>query len=229
VVIPIVEGEARQPDDCVHLGKCIIDDLPEDLSAGKQVVVEYSLDARGMITVTAELPGARRGARVQITRDNLRAFESLDAWCEQLQLKTRTTADTRSAERAPATQESLLKELDEQYIQLGQAALWNAVPQSAAADKQAAVRAFRELDAAQKSLAAVEKHQGEASSRADRIQASSDVARCKARVRELQQQYSFLLLGLGRLIHHHQIVLPESEEIIRSIERIQQQFASQQP
>ena len=43
--IPIVEGEARQPDDCVHLGKCMIDDLPEDLSAGNQVVVEYTLDA----------------------------------------------------------------------------------------------------------------------------------------------------------------------------------------
>jgi hypothetical protein len=182
-----------------------------------------------MITVTAELPGARRGARVQIARDHLRACESLDAWCEQLQRKTRTSADTPSTERSPATQESLLKELDEQYIQLGQAALWSAVPPSAAADKQAAVRAFRELDAAQKSLAAVEQHQGEASSRADRIQASSDVARCKARVRELQQQYRFLLLGLGRLIHHNQIALPESEEILRSIERIQQQFASQQP
>jgi molecular chaperone DnaK len=229
VVIPIVEGEARHPDDCVHLGKCVIDDLPKNLSAGKTVVVEYSLDASGLITVAAEIPGARRGARVQITRDNARTCQSLDAWCEQLQAKTRHTAKTASAGGPPATQESLLKELDEQYIQLGQIAMWNAVPQSVASDKQAAVRTFREMEVAQNSLTVADKHQSEAASRAERIQASSDVARCKARVRELEQQYRFLLLGLGRGVVQNRIVLPESNEIVRNIERIQHLFSSRRP
>ena len=144
-----------------------------------------------------------------------------------LQVKVRAIRPRllQSAGSLPATQESLLKELDEQYIQLGQAAMWNAVPQSVAADKQAAVQTFREMEVAQKNLATAEKRQSEAASRAERIQASSDVARCKARVRELQQQYRFLLLGLGRLIMQHRIVLPESDEIVHNIERIQHLFA----
>ncbi|MHB8952041.1 MAG: Hsp70 family protein [Pirellulaceae bacterium] len=226
VVIPIVEGEARHPDDCVHLGNCVIDDLPTDLLAGTQVVVEYSLDASGLITVAAEIPGARRGARVQITRDNARTFESLDAWCKTLRAKTCDAAATAAPGSPPATHESMLKELDEQYIQLGQTAMWNAVPQNVAADKQAAVGCFREMEVAKKNLAVAEKRQSQAASRAERIQASSDVARCKARLRELEQQYRFFLLGLGRGVVQNRIVLPESNAIVRNIERIERLFSS---
>jgi molecular chaperone DnaK (HSP70) len=220
-----VEGEARQPDDCVHLGKCMIDDLPDDLSASKKVVVEYTLDASGLITVAAGIPGARRGARVQITRNNARDLGSLDAWCERLAPKGRDSAKMSAADVPPGTQESLLQDLDEQYIQLGQVAMWNSVPQNIAADKQAAVRVSRDLEVAQKDVTTAEKRQSEAASRAERIQASSDVARCKARVRDLQQEYRFLLLGLGRLVVQHRIVLPESVEIVHNIERIQHLFA----
>jgi molecular chaperone DnaK (HSP70) len=221
VVIPIVEGEARQPEDCVQLGECLIDDLPEDIPTGNQVVVDYELDASGLITVVAGIPGARRGARVQITRSNARDFGSLNTWCELLTRKAREKATTR-----PATRETLLRELDERCIQLGQTALLNSVPHSIAADKEAAVRAFRAVEVAQQALAAAELHQNDAVSRAERIQASSDVAKCKARVRETQQQYRFLLLGLGRLIIQHRIMLPESVEILREIQRIQQLFLS---
>ena len=97
------------------------------------------------------------------------------------------------------------------------------------ADKQAAMRAYRAVEEAQKSLAAAELRQHDAVSRAERIQANSDVAKCNTRVRELQQQYRFLLLGLGRLIIQHRLVLPESEEIRRRVQRIQQLFTSQSP
>ena len=163
---------------------------------------------------------------MQITRSNARDFGSLDAWCEQLDVTTRKAAGAPAGSGRPVTRESVLKELDEQYIQLGQAAMWHSVPSNIAADKQAAVRTYRELEGAQKALAAAELRQNEAVSRAERIQASSDVARCKARVRESQQQYHFLLLGLGRLIIQHRIALPESEEIVRAIQRIQQMFSA---
>jgi len=221
VVIPIVEGEARQPEDCVQLGECLIDDLPEELPTGNHVVVDYELDSSGLITVVAGIPGARRGARVQITRSNSRDFGSLSTWCEHIAAKAREKGAIR-----PDTRESLLKELDERCIQLGQTAMWNAVPQIIAADKQAAVQAYRDVEAAQKALDATELRLSDAVSRTERIQANSDVAKCRTRLRDLQQQYRFLLLGLGRLIIQHRITLPESVEIIRAIQRIQQHFAS---
>jgi molecular chaperone DnaK len=226
VAIPIVEGEARQPDECVHLGKCMIDDLPDDLPPGAKVVVDFTLDGSGLITVTAAIPGSRRGARVQVTRARARDFGSLDAWCAQLSMLTRASTRTGTAGELQATRQSLLKELDEQYARLGQTAMWNSVPHFIADEKQEAVRTFRELEEAQKAVAAAEKRQGQAMSRAERIEASSDLARCKARVRELQQRYDYLLLGLGRLIMKHQIVLPESVEIMHHIERLEDKIAS---
>jgi len=222
VSIPIVEGEARQPDECVQLGKCLVDDLPEDLPPGTKVAVEFTLDASGLITVTATIPGSRRGARVQITRDNERDVGSLDDWCKQLSSPPRKPAEPvvpvapEQALRSP-----VLKELDDLYAELGKAAMWNSVPPTAATDKQAAVRTFRELEEAQRAAAAAEQRQSASMSRAERIQATSDVAQGKARVRELQQRYNYHLIGLGRLVMKHRIMLPDTMETMRRIERLQ--------
>ncbi len=226
VSIPIVEGEARQPNECVRLGKCRIDDLPDDLPPGTKVVVDFTLDASGLITVSAAVPGSRRGARVQVTRARARDFGSLDAWCAQLSVLTSTAAGSVVPGPRPTTQESLLRELDEQYARLGQTALWNSVPQLIANEKQEAVRTFRELEEAQKAVAAAETRQGRTTNRAERIAASSELARCKARVRELQKRYDHLLIVLGRLVMTHQIVLPESVEIVHRIARIKAEFSS---
>ena len=226
VVIPIVEGEARQPDDCVHLGKCMIDDLPDDLSASKKVVVEYTLDASGLITVAAGIPGARRGARVQITRNNARDLGSLDAWCEQLRSQARDPAEivcsgcpsshtrvaaartwtnsTYSSVRWPCGIQfhKILRRTSRQPC--GSFATWR----------------WRKRTLRQPSNAKAKPQAGQNASKpvpmwrdAKRVSAtcSSNTASCCS--------------ASGRLVVQHRIVLPESDEIVHNIERIQHLFA----
>ena len=226
VIIPIVEGEARPASECVQLGKCLIDDLPAGLRKGTKVFVEYALDASGLITVAAEVPHVSRGAKVQISRTNTADFQSLDAWSRRLEESSRAEGDTAASESPEARRESLLKELDEQYIQLGHVAMWNTLPEPVAGEKRAVVQTFRDLEGAQRDLTAAQETQRDAHSRSERIRASSDVAQCNSRIRELQQQYRFLLLGLGRVVMEQQIALPDSQEIVRNIAHVQRLFSS---
>ncbi len=51
VVVHIIQGEDDEPEACVPIGKCVIENLPGDLPAGSPVTVEFHYAANGRLTV----------------------------------------------------------------------------------------------------------------------------------------------------------------------------------
>ena len=227
VTISIIEGEARKPEDCVQLGKCDIDDLPSNPPEDTKVVVEYTIDSSGLITVSAGIPGVRRGVRLQIDRGIAPECQSLDEWCRRLSGQADTHDDTDDV--VQGSPESLVKELDDRFIRLGQLAMLHTLSGRAAAEKKNAVRTLRACEQAQRELTVCEKRHSDAANQPERIMATSDVARSRATIRELEQQYRFQLLSLGRLVSSDNLCLPEADEIIGEISRIQEAFSKCQP
>lgn len=54
VVVPIVEGDEKDPAACTEVGRCVIEPLPPDLPAGSRVEVSLGYDRSGLISVRAE-------------------------------------------------------------------------------------------------------------------------------------------------------------------------------
>lgn len=54
VCIPVVEGDSRDPRQCVEIGRCVIDPLPPDLPSGSRVKVTFVHDRSGCLQVRAE-------------------------------------------------------------------------------------------------------------------------------------------------------------------------------
>jgi molecular chaperone DnaK len=53
IVIPILEGDGPDPEDCVRIGSVVIDGLPPDRPAYRPVTVSMSYDRNGILEVTA--------------------------------------------------------------------------------------------------------------------------------------------------------------------------------
>ena len=66
--ISILEGEAEDPDACVRIGTCVIDDLPAGLPEGSPVEVTFAYSADGRIEVDAVATAIGRRANVRIDR-----------------------------------------------------------------------------------------------------------------------------------------------------------------
>ncbi len=60
VKVPIVEGESRDPAECISLGECTVRDLPQGLAKGTAVKVELSYAANGRISVSARVARTRQ-------------------------------------------------------------------------------------------------------------------------------------------------------------------------
>jgi molecular chaperone DnaK len=82
VVLQIIQGEQDEPEACVPIGKCVIENLPGDLPAGSPVTVEFHYAANGRLTVYVE--SAATGYRVtkEICRAGGLADAALPRWRE---------------------------------------------------------------------------------------------------------------------------------------------------
>lgn len=68
VTVRIVEGESREPDECIPVGECTIEQLPDGLPRGSPVEVTFRYDNSGRLHVDAmELTSGKR-ATVSIDR-----------------------------------------------------------------------------------------------------------------------------------------------------------------
>jgi len=73
VTVRIVEGESRNPDECIPVGACTIEQLPEGLPRGSPVEVTFRYDNSGRLHVEAMEISSGKRASVAIDR---RAFGS---------------------------------------------------------------------------------------------------------------------------------------------------------
>ena len=100
VLIAVVEGESRRPEECVHIGKCTVRELPKGLPKGTQINVHFSYDSSGRLAVSARIPETRQSASTVIDRKTDGESQSLSRWKERLTGKQETTASSRDEKLA---------------------------------------------------------------------------------------------------------------------------------
>jgi molecular chaperone DnaK len=80
ILVQIVEGESRNPDDCSQIGRCVVRDLPADLSAETPIEVRFKYEENGRLTVSVQVEGTQAALIHEIVRDNSLTREQLDSW-----------------------------------------------------------------------------------------------------------------------------------------------------
>ncbi|MEX0977402.1 MAG: Hsp70 family protein [Pirellulales bacterium] len=80
ILVQIVEGDSASPEDCSHIGKCVVRDLPPDLPAQTPIEVWFSYQENGRLAVHVTVAGTGRELHHEIRRENSMTQEQLDAW-----------------------------------------------------------------------------------------------------------------------------------------------------
>ena len=68
LMIQLIEGESANPDECINLGKCIVDNLPPNLPANTPIGLIFHYDVNGRLSVQAEIDHAKKRIPVPIVR-----------------------------------------------------------------------------------------------------------------------------------------------------------------
>ena len=65
IVIPILEGESLDPNDCHPLGRCILASLPEDLRDGCPIEVKFTYRQNGRLSLKVMIDGKKWDQKLQ--------------------------------------------------------------------------------------------------------------------------------------------------------------------
>jgi len=80
ILVQIVEGESKSPDECSQIGKCVVRDLPPNIKAQTPIDVRFRYEENGRLTVMVNVGGSDVELKHEITRDNSLTQEQLDSW-----------------------------------------------------------------------------------------------------------------------------------------------------
>lgn len=80
ILVQIVEGESASADDCTPIGRCSVQDLPENLPYKSPIEVFFQYEANGRLAVRVHLPDTDRQIETEIVRENGLSKEHMDAW-----------------------------------------------------------------------------------------------------------------------------------------------------
>ncbi|MCH8045943.1 MAG: Hsp70 family protein [Planctomycetes bacterium] len=80
ILVQIVEGESKMPDECLQIGKCVVRDLPPDLPPGTPIDVRFRYEENGRLTIVVTVGNNGTELRHEITRDNTLTQGQLDRW-----------------------------------------------------------------------------------------------------------------------------------------------------
>jgi molecular chaperone DnaK len=89
VRIKVLQGDAPQPDACILIGECWIDELPPNLPKGSPIQVRYSYGSDGLIGVTAVDMTSGKSARAEIHRSSGLSEEEIEReadWVRRLNI-----------------------------------------------------------------------------------------------------------------------------------------------
>lgn len=142
VRVTVVEGESERPEHCIHLGTCIIRNLPPGLPKGTKVEVEYSYSSDGRLSVRARVPKARQSASVELHYDAALNL-NLDEWRSKLCGVEPSAAHSNAEDEL----DKYVSYLDDLLVSLGQRAAKMALPETFQEKKDAAISAAKELKA----------------------------------------------------------------------------------
>jgi molecular chaperone DnaK len=84
VVVQVLEGESKVPDQCAMIGRAAIRNLPAGLPQGTQIVVRYRYETSGRLSVRAEVPGSGKEATIELERDRGISSAGVNRWKQLL-------------------------------------------------------------------------------------------------------------------------------------------------
>jgi len=200
VMVAIVEGESHRPEECIPLGQCIVQDLPDGLPKGTPIDVEYRYAANGRISVSARVPSVRQSAHVEIEREQDRDLEDLDTWRARLRGVEPSQASAFAAEGPVDLNDrtSVLRRLDALHVKIGKAAVAEELPRSLRRSGEAARTAASALEQAKVALKKAEGARQSAASTGEAVRFGSAYARARRAYEQSLTQSDFAYLVLGR-------------------------------
>ncbi len=68
LLIQLIEGESTNPDECIDLGKCIVDNLPSNLPAETPIGLVFYYDVNGLLSLEAEINDSKKRIPIPIVR-----------------------------------------------------------------------------------------------------------------------------------------------------------------
>ncbi len=201
VLVPVVEGESHRPEDCIKLGKCVVQNLPPDLPAGTRIEVEYRYGGNGCVSVSARVPSVRQSASVQIERQLTRNLEDLATWKDRLCgiVQPSSGGFAAAAEEVdPADRSSVVKRLDGLCMKVGRAAVKLQVPEAIEPCRRSTIQVAAELLRLEKMLGDAEKQRQGAIGTSDIIRCDAALSQVKAAMHQSNVKCDFAHLILGR-------------------------------
>jgi len=204
VKVPIVEGESRDPDECISLGECMVRDLPQGLAKGTAVKVELSYAANGRISVSARVARTRQSAHVELDRHQARRQGDLNTWSSRLR-----GADSRGGvavveegDTGPevdlSDHSSVLRRLDFVFTCVGRAAWEQKLPKAASRAQQAAREAGQQLRVLERKLQDQQQRRKRASDATEAMRLDSTLAGARTAYERQKRLADFATLVLGR-------------------------------
>ena len=186
MLIAVVEGESRRPEECVRVGKCTVRELPKGLPEGTQIKVHFSYDSSGRLTVSARIPKTRQTASTVIDRKTDGEGQSLSRWKEALTGKPKTSVSSRDEK---------LARLDGLYREIAES--------SSSGDPKIEKRLIelrKELDVRKKKQEQVQEKQASSPSRAEAQQYSSLLSKLSKGIASIEAEIKSTEIESGRQI-----------------------------
>ena len=82
LILQLLEGEGKDPLDCLDAGVCRVDGLPPNLPKNAEITLFFRFDHDGRLSVIAELPGEPQQITVPLTRNSGMQSVDLYRWRE---------------------------------------------------------------------------------------------------------------------------------------------------
>ena len=82
LLVQLIEGESPNPDECIDLGKCVVDNLPHNLPAKRPIGLIFHYDVNGLLSLEAEIDNAKKRIPVAIVRSGDLENVGLFRWRE---------------------------------------------------------------------------------------------------------------------------------------------------
>lgn len=80
LLLQIVEGESKSPDECSQVGRCTVHDLPPNLPARSPVEVEFTYTESGRLRINVVVQGSNKRLQQTVASDNRLSATDLKAW-----------------------------------------------------------------------------------------------------------------------------------------------------
>lgn len=80
LLLQIVEGESKVPEECSQVGRCTVHDLPPNLPARTPVEVVFTYSESGRLGISVVVPGSDKRVEQTVSSENRLSKIDLQAW-----------------------------------------------------------------------------------------------------------------------------------------------------